>query len=246
MTRLLSIQWSCRFDRSKASRRPLEGLIQYFAKVRRRNKLIAYYGVRLTRTPGKFDFQGRTYTYFWHCYNSTWRNERAVEIPIVWELVSKADPAAVLEVGNVLSYYYPVGHDVVDKYDRKAGVINEDIVEFRASKRYALIVCISTLEHVGWDEVPREPAKVFDAYQKLRSLLAPGGRLIVTFPPGYNSVLDRMVAERKISFDQLICMKRVSAANEWREAKREEAASAGFDEAVPTPRGLFIGMIEKS
>ena len=38
--------------------------------------------VRL-RPAGTFVFAGHVYRYFRHPYNATWRNERAVEIPIV-------------------------------------------------------------------------------------------------------------------------------------------------------------------
>src|SRR5262245_37084813 len=50
-------------------------------------------------------FQSRRYPYFVHGYNSTWCNERAVEIPIVWAEVCARHPGRVLEVGNVLSHY---------------------------------------------------------------------------------------------------------------------------------------------
>jgi hypothetical protein len=40
----------------------------------------------------------------------------------------------VLEVGNVLSHYFPVHHDVLDKYEKAKGVINEDVVEFSPAK----------------------------------------------------------------------------------------------------------------
>jgi hypothetical protein len=58
----------------------------------------------------------------------------------------------ILEIGNVLSHYFPVNHDIVDKYEKADGVINQDVVHFYSPKKYDLIVSVSTLEHVGWDE----------------------------------------------------------------------------------------------
>ena len=42
----------------------------------------------------------------------------------------------LLEIGNVLSHYFKWDHDVVDKYEKVEGVINEDVVDFRPSKKY--------------------------------------------------------------------------------------------------------------
>src|SRR3990172_4116095 len=97
-----------------------------------------------------FVFRDKTYHYFYHTYNPTWRNERCVETPIIWSIVKRSKEANILEVGNVLSHYFDTNHDVLDKYERAPGVINEDVVEFKSNKRYDLIVSISTLEHVGW------------------------------------------------------------------------------------------------
>jgi len=51
----------------------------------------------------------------------------------------------------VLSHYFAVKHDIVDKYEIAPSVVNEDLVNFKPGKKYDLIVSISTLEHVGWD-----------------------------------------------------------------------------------------------
>jgi hypothetical protein len=57
---------------------------------------------------------------------------------------------------------------VADKYEVSPGVINKDIVEFVPPQKYDLIVSISTLEHVGWNEQPREPTKLLRAIEHLR------------------------------------------------------------------------------
>jgi hypothetical protein len=138
---------------------------------------------------GKFIFQGKVYHYFYHPYNCTYRNERAVEIPICWEIVKDARNKGqkILEVGNVLSHYFHVDHDIVDKYEKAIGIINEDVCNFKSSKKYYLIISISTLEHVGFDEEPRDPCKVLRAIENLKSLLAVGGKMVATFPVGYSA-----------------------------------------------------------
>jgi hypothetical protein len=64
-----------------------------------------------------FVFNGRTYPYLYHVCNKTWKNERGVEIPIFREMLLHHQNARILEVGNVLSHYFPVHHDVVDKHE---------------------------------------------------------------------------------------------------------------------------------
>lgn len=51
--------------------------------------------------PGRFfTFRGKQYRYFYHRYNQTWKNERAVEIPIARELVQEYRGRSILEVGS--------------------------------------------------------------------------------------------------------------------------------------------------
>lgn len=110
-------------------------------------------------------------------YNASWSNERAIEIPLAQERIRQAAGKRILEIGNVLAYYGQVPHEVVDKYERADGVRNIDVVDFHPAAPYDLIISISTLEHVGWDETPRDPAKLLRAVTHLTGLLAPGGEL---------------------------------------------------------------------
>ena len=58
------------------------------------------------------------------------------------------------------------------------------------------IVSISTIEHVGWDETPRDPNKIPRALENLTTrCLAPGGEIVVTLPIGYNTYLDKLLKE---------------------------------------------------
>ena len=58
------------------------------------------------------------------------------------------------------------------------------------------IVSISTMEHVGWDETPRDPKKIPLALENLTTrCLAPGGEIVVTLPIGYNTYLDKLLKE---------------------------------------------------
>lgn len=198
----------------------------------------SYFRMKLgTKT---FNFQGHVYNYFCHKYNTTWKNERVVEVPIVWEIVKNCH-GKILEVGNVLSHYYPVTHDVVDKYEKAEGVINQDIVDFHPSELYDLIVSISTMEHVGWDESPREPRKVLYALDNLKSnCLAPRGIMVITAPLGYNSELDKLLNEGMIDLGKQYYMKRLSKDNLWEETEQNNVQNIRYGTPFPAGNAIVI------
>jgi hypothetical protein len=195
--------------------------------------------------PKSFSFQGSNYDYFYHSYNCSWSNERAVEIPIVHRLIGKCQECSILEVGNVLSHYWPCNHEIVDKYEVESGVINKDIVDFFPDRQYDLIVSISTLEHVGWDEIPREPGKPWRAIAHLVELLAVGGTLIVTMPLGLNPEVDRRVSENNLPFDRQYYLKRIAANNRWEEVGSAPVQGQGYSIAFGTATAVVIGIIKK-
>jgi hypothetical protein len=193
--------------------------------------------------PRTFTFADTEYRYFVHGYNVTWRNERAVEIPIALRLLDQAGAGRVLEVGNVLSHYGRRGHDVVDKYESVPGVINADIVEMNTDRRYDLILAISTLEHVGFDEERRDVEKPRRAVARMLAMLAPGGTLLVTVPLGYNESLDTDLREGAIAFDDLRYLKRTSADNRWLEVSAAEVQTVAYGHPFPWANGLAIGIL---
>jgi hypothetical protein len=135
-----------------------------------------------------FAWNGLSLPYFYHVYNSTYGCERAIEIPIAKHFVDTHDD--VLEIGNVLSHYYPISHTVVDKYETGDGVRNEDVIDIK--DKHKNIVAISTLEHVGWDEAGKDHRKFFIALDSLKAILD-GGTLLITVPWGYNPSVDEFI-----------------------------------------------------
>ena len=71
--------------------------------------------------------------------------------------------------GNVLLHYFPADHEIVDKYEKGDGIVNEDIVNFRPGKKYDLIVSISTLEHISWNE-EKKPKKIPGAPARMEGI----------------------------------------------------------------------------
>jgi hypothetical protein len=175
-----------------------------------------------------FVYTNECYPYFYHPYNFTWDNERAVEIPIILREIEPYRGGKILEVGNVLSHYYPVDWDVLDKFERGAGIISADVSDFRPSRRYDLIISISTLEHIGFDDDCRNSRKIIDALDNLkRNCLKEGGCIIATMPLGYNTCMDELLFGGKLGFTELHYLKRI-APHKWVEVAENELGTIGY------------------
>lgn len=222
--------------------------------------LLAWYFRKFRASEG-FRFHGNTYRYLFHPYVTTWRNERAAVIPIIWDIVKKSreQEKRILEVGNVLSYYFKVDHDILDKYEIMDGVINEDVVDFNPLKRYDVIISIFTLVVVGWSEdieayrtganspgvSPRDPNKVLRAINNLNRLLAPGGQIVVFHPLGQNSAMDKLLKSGELRFDKHYYLKRISGYR-WKEVDGLDLNEVKYDISIPSANEVLIGVINKS
>jgi SAM-dependent methyltransferase len=193
-----------------------------------------------------FEFQGNTYHYLFHSYYTSWKNERAVAIPIAWDIVTRYQEKKkrILEVGNILSYIYKVNHDILDKYETKDGIINKDVVDFSTSEQYDLIICILTLQHVGWYESPRDPTKVVYAIENLKRFLAPGGQMVIVHGLGENLEMDDLMKNGILQFHQLYFLKRISS-HRWKQVQLEDVKDVKYDYSTPRANGLVIGIFDK-
>ena len=189
-----------------------------------------------------FTFAGKRHYYWIHPF--TLNNERTVEVALARDFLHDQS-ASVLEVGNVLANYFSFPRDVVDKYEVAPGVLNEDIVSFSPGKKYDFIVTLSTLEHVGWDETPREPEKIIRAIARLKELLNDHGKLMVTLPLGYNACVDELVRMEKTGFTEVRYLKRTTTTNQWREARLEEVIGSSYDSPFPCANAIFVGYFRK-
>ena len=99
----------------------------------------------LRHGPQNFSVNGVEHVQLVQLHNRTWRNERAVEVPLAVAFLDGC-VGPTLELGNVLANYGRRGHVVVDKYEARPGVVNVDVDDYRPRERF---VAISTLEHVG-------------------------------------------------------------------------------------------------
>jgi hypothetical protein len=190
-----------------------------------------------------FEFNGNMYHYFYSLYGATWKTERSIEIPIVWKFVHKSysEKKKVLEVGNVLSYRFYTNHDVVDKYDKIDNVINEDIVDYNPPYKYDLIVSISTLEHVGYDEEVKDSTKIIASIKNLKRLLNSNGILVVTLPLGQNVEMDRLISKKILVFDEMLYMRR-EQGKKWKQIAEINPTEVVYNDRIPAANAIIIGI----
>jgi hypothetical protein len=204
--------------------------------------LFPYWAYRLFGRGRTFIFRGRSLRYFYHRYNDAWRTERTVEIAIAVDALQRFRTCRVLEIGNVLQHYHPEhNHVVVDKYEKASKVLNVDVLDYESEKLFDLIFTISTLEHVGWDEHPRDPEKPIRAIRHLKTLLAPDGRLLVTIPLGYNEYLDRAIEKGCGDFDRVTYLARRTQSGRWEQQQYSHAIKhRGYNNPYPGAAAVAV------
>ena len=190
-----------------------------------------------------FEFSGEKLKCYYAHYNLTWSNERCVEIPLGQHFLAQAN-GAVLEVGHVLGHYGEHSHTVIDKFETVAGVINEDIAAWQTDESFALILSLSTFEHIGFDDDMGEAEgdsgkKILAAIAACRALLAADGRLVITVPLGYNPHLDELIETDTLGEDRASFLLR-SGPREWAEVARVEAVGTPFGCPFPYANALMV------
>lgn len=177
---------------------------------------------------GTFLLDGREYRY--PTRPSYLLSERAVEIPFSTSFLENHPNGRILEVGNVMSgvMALPQSYDVVDKYEVAEGVINVDVLDYAPDSKYDLILSISTLEHIGFDEATKDSRKPLRVVEHLSNLLRPGGSMLITVPTGYNPAVDDMISRNSGHFSQMLFLKRVSYWGFWTECSREQALATRY------------------
>jgi len=145
----------------------------------------------------------------------------------------------------VLSHYDDsLVHPVVDRYERQGrdNAFAEDAETFTHGAPYDLIVSVSTFEHVGQDDVPRDGQKILRTMLHVRGLLSPNGSLVFTAPIGYSPSLDRLV-DHGDGFLERWCLRRVNAQNEWVEADWNDVRETKFHQPYPFANAIVIARV---
>ena len=174
----------------------------------------------------------------WH--NWTWLNERAVEIPIAAAALDRAGGRTAIEVGAVMTHYGDHSHRVVDKYEVGAGIERIDIFDLAPAPRYDLVLSVSTLEHVGWDEPERDGELALRAAEHLKTLVAPGGELLITVPVDYHPRLDAAIRSGELQFDEVRALRCHYPSMIWREVDPSTVDDAEYDTLIYRAEAVLI------
>lgn len=148
--------------------------------------------------------------------------ERIVEIPLALDFLKRrmGRGKRCLEIGNVLAHHFPFPHDVVDKYEVHEGVTNVDVLRFQPSQPYDLIISVSTLEHIGFDEADFDLNKTERTLRHLyENCLGPGGWMFLTMPLGYHPEVDGFSLDGRLGFIPVHIFERTSVFRTWSEVR---------------------------
>jgi len=77
----------------------------------------------------------------------------------------------------------------------------------------------------------------------MRSLLNPNRMFIFTFGMGYNHLLDAHIKLGNIKFDKMVCMKRISKENEWKEVSFDEIKDDIYGQPFNASNNVVVGFL---
>lgn len=182
-------------------------------------------------------------------YNSSWDNERSIEVPLIQDAydslgISKfnKDEINVLEIGNVLkNYEKKLKHDVIDKYEKGPEIKNVDFLDYKTPKKYDYIFSISTFEHIGYDYGEKsDPQKALKALRKVLTMLKPKGKAYITIPVGFNKALDKEIVKGIKGYNLIAFKRTCDWGNAWEQCSVEEAAKCKYGSPYQNANAIFV------
>lgn len=146
------------------------------------------------------------FEYFRHSYNETWTNERYIEVPIGIYFLNKFKLNCI-EIGAVMPYYGYLSKIIIDPYDSFDGCLRINALDYSYISENVL--SISTIEHFKIDERNRTDK---DSIFMLNKIIQEASNYLITWPVGYNLILDNYVEQSDIKYKIL---RRINYDNEW-------------------------------
>ncbi len=207
-------------------------------------KNLALLSYKLFKSRRSFKFQKKTYYYFYHAYYRTWTNEKAVEIPIFYEILKKFKFKTVVEIGNVLSHYFHINHKIIDLDKNIHNINNQISSSFYLNKKYDLIFSISILNHLNWQGIRSNSDILVTIIEKLKKYLTPKGKIIVSFSLSFDKDLINLLKKEKLRLSKIYCLIRTSEDNRWKEIDYQDLFNRKYNIVNRFSNKLIIGIIE--
>ncbi|HIH39503.1 TPA: class I SAM-dependent methyltransferase [Candidatus Woesearchaeota archaeon] len=222
-----------------------KGILYFILTVRNRIARFSKLDWMFFKKKKHFQFKNNMLSYCDSKIDFAFANERTIEIPAALFLIKNNRNKKTLEIGNVLGKYSGFNHDIIDKYEKNEKVINADVISYIPNKKYKCIVSISTLEHVGFDEIKKNPNGFIDAINNIKkNCLKKGGMLIFTVPLGYNPHMDKIIKEHKIKIDEIHYFRRISLSNTWEEIDEKDALKRRYNFPYECANAILIGVMK--
>ena len=147
-----------------------------------------------------------SFDYFKHNYNSTWTNERHIEVSLGIYFLNKFNFNCI-EIGAVMPHYDYISKLVIDPRDDYQNCYRINALDHSYINENVL--SISTIEHFKIDEFNRTD---YDSIICLYKIINEAKNYLITWPIGYNKILDNFT---KLSNIPRFIIKRKNIENEW-------------------------------
>ena len=121
-------------------------------------------------------------------------------------------------------------------------LLEDEPVEFSPDEPYDATISISTLEHVGWDEVPRQPERVIGGFDAVARSTRRGGSSLITTPLGCNPVMDEAIGSGRIQMPIQSGLVRIDRENHWVEVSVAEALTRQYGAPFPNGNAVYVGL----
>ena len=166
-----------------------------------------------------------------------WPNERCIEVPLGYEVVAIHQPGWVLDAGcgvnrhmtlsgkaNVIHFTQNLRSEKIDVGEGRRGYLGGDLRDLSlfADRGFDRTICLSTLEHIGFDNTTYGGAKelnpdsMFDALEQLCRVT--DRTLLITVP--FCEQLNACAQWRYISPDDLRLMGEIAESHGYATAVR--------------------------
>lgn len=162
-----------------------------------------------------FVYKGKSYLFFEHSYNCFYHNmrmtERSVELRLADEWINSISED-IVEIGGVTPYYH--------KYDKISEIVDPTDLHRAITKKKSLfdielknknVLSISTVEHIGTNDYGMN--EVNTSVDAIEKILGNAKRYFITFPYGYNLILDNWVNSNR----DLVSILVRNVNNKWHE-----------------------------
>ena len=163
---------------------------------------------------------------------------------MIQALVDDQPPDRVLEVGNVLSHYRDQRHLIIGSLRTGTRRPEPRRLELDGLGRFALIVAISTLEHVGLDERTARSGQVGARRTRAARVAGPGWTAGADGAGGYNRQFDAAIRCGGLPIANLAALRREAGSDTWVQVEPEAAFAAPYDFLLYRARAVVFARLE--